>query len=82
MEGAHIIATEREPAQKPVPMLGFVTSSYYSPNFERSIALALVKSGGERMGETLYVSQKSGPTIPVTVCEYDFFKALGKETSA
>ena len=82
MEGAHLIEGPSEPATKPAPMLGYVTSSYYSPNFERSIALALVRSGGERMGQRLHVSRRDGPPIPVTICEYDFFKALGKGAAA
>lgn len=77
MEGAHLIDTPEEPADKPIRMHGHVTSSYFSPNLERSIALALVKSGGERLGQTLYVSRKEGAPVPVKVCEPDFFKALG-----
>ena len=71
-----MIATSTEPAP-PVPMLGYVTSSYMSPNLGRSIALALVQSGGKRMGETLYVSRRNGTPIPVKVTEIDFLKAQG-----
>lgn len=77
MEGAHLIETASEPEQKPVPMLGYVTSSYMSPNLGRSIALALVKSGSERMGQILYVSRKNGPPVPVKVVETDFMKSAG-----
>jgi sarcosine oxidase subunit alpha len=73
-EGAHVIATATEPAEKPVPMLGHVTSSYLSPNVGRSIALAMVKSGGSHIGERLWVSRKSGAPIPVKVTETDFLK--------
>ncbi len=76
MEGAHVIATREEPAP-PVPMLGFVTSSYISPNLGRSIAMALVAGGGKRMGETLLVSRRDGPPVPVKVTETDFLKSLG-----
>jgi len=72
-EGAHIIATETEPPP-PVPMLGHVTSSYRSPTLGRSIALAVLKSGGQRIGEKLWVTTMGGPTIPVTVTETDFLK--------
>ena len=72
-EGAHVIETETEPAP-PVPMLGHVTSSYMSPNLGRSIALAMVKSGGARIGERLWVSRKGGAPIPVKVTETDFLK--------
>ena len=49
MEGAHVIATEAEGAV-PVPMLGHVTSSYFSPNAGRSIAMAMVKGGPQPHG--------------------------------
>jgi len=41
-EGTQIIANTN---QKPVEMLGHVTSSYYSPNLNKSIALAVVRGG-------------------------------------
>ncbi|ESR22830.1 sarcosine oxidase subunit alpha family protein [Lutibaculum baratangense] len=72
-EGAHVIATENEPAP-PVPMLGHVTSSYLSPNIGRSIALALVAGGGDRMGDRLWVTRPGGAPIPVRVTETDFLK--------
>ena len=74
-EGAHVIATGTEPTAKPVPMLGHVTSSYMSPTLNRSIALAMVKSGRDRMGDRLWVSRPSGPPIPVTVTGTDFLQA-------
>jgi sarcosine oxidase subunit alpha len=39
----------------PVPMLGHVTSSYYSPELGRTFALALVKAGRSRVGDVLQV---------------------------
>ncbi|WP_417517944.1 sarcosine oxidase subunit alpha family protein [Minwuia sp.] len=71
MEGAHLIDTAEEP-KPPVPMLGHITSSYFSPNLKRSIAMALVKSGGSRMGDTVYVSRKDDDPMPATIVEYDF----------
>jgi sarcosine oxidase, subunit alpha len=41
--------------QQPVPTLGHVTSSYWSPNLGRSFALALVKGGRSRIGTALHV---------------------------
>ena len=41
-EGAQIIA---DTSLKPVEMLGHVTSSYYSPNLNKSIAIDLFKLG-------------------------------------
>ncbi|MFC4947882.1 2Fe-2S iron-sulfur cluster-binding protein [Pseudonocardia sp. GCM10023141] len=53
-EGSQIVEHEVLPAP-PVPMLGHVTSSYRSAELGRTFALALVKGGRERIGETLHV---------------------------
>ena len=71
MEGAQVIGSAREPAP-PVPMLGHVTSAYFSPTLGRSIALALVKDGGRRMGGRLWVARAGAAPVPVTVSETDF----------
>ena len=42
-----------DPGQGPVPMQGFVTSSYHSAALGRSFALALIQNGRNRLGETL-----------------------------
>ena len=57
-EGAQIVADPREPM--PMTMLGHVTSSYYSPNCGRSIAMALVAGGRARFGETVYATTPGG----------------------
>ncbi|MFJ3672835.1 2Fe-2S iron-sulfur cluster-binding protein [Streptomyces sp. NPDC090106] len=74
-EGAQLIATPDVPAP-PVPMLGHVTSSYRSDALGRTFALALVRSGTRRVGETLYVPL-DGRTIPVTVTEPVLFDKEG-----
>ncbi|WP_432589640.1 2Fe-2S iron-sulfur cluster-binding protein [Streptomyces sp. HD1123-B1] len=74
-EGAQIIATSTVPAP-PVPMLGHVTSSYRSDALGRTFALALVRSGTRRIGETLYVPL-DGETVPVTVSEPVLFDKEG-----
>ena len=50
----------------PVPMLGHVTSSYRSAELERPFALALVKGGRSRIGETVHVPV-NGTLVPVEV---------------
>jgi sarcosine oxidase subunit alpha len=77
MEGAQVIASEAE-SEPPVPMLGWVTSSYFSPNAGRSIAMALVKGGQKRKGERLWVSRRDGAPIAVTVAGTDFLAAREK----
>ncbi|WP_069384626.1 sarcosine oxidase subunit alpha family protein [Halomonas caseinilytica] len=44
----------------PMPMKGHVTSSYYSPTLDSGFALAVVKGGQQRMGETVYLPMADG----------------------
>ena len=74
-EGAQIIANADAP--KPIPMLGHVTSSYWSEALSKSIALAVVKSGQSRIGEEL-TAWSLGKSHPVTVVEPIF---LDKENA-
>ncbi|MEP3047414.1 MAG: sarcosine oxidase subunit alpha family protein [Roseibium sp.] len=66
-------------AQNPAigtPAEGHVTSSYYSPAIDRSIALAIVKDGRALEGKTLYVPMPEG-SIPVEVTGPVFFDKEG-----
>jgi sarcosine oxidase subunit alpha len=73
-EGAQIVADPNQPV--PMTMLGHVTSSYWSENCGRSIAMALVAGGRARMGETLYVPMPDR-TIAVEVTDAVFFDKEG-----
>ncbi|ASY58249.1 sarcosine oxidase subunit alpha [Sinorhizobium sp. CCBAU 05631] len=73
-EGAQIVADPNEP--KPMTMLGHVTSSYWSSNCGRSIALAVVAGGQARLGQTLYVPM-ADRTIAVEVSDTVFFDKEG-----
>jgi sarcosine oxidase subunit alpha len=74
-EGAQIVA---DPKQKiPMTMIGHVTSSYWSANCNRSIALALVVDGRARMGQTLYVPMPKR-TIEVEVTGTVFIDEKGE----
>ena len=42
----------------PIEMLGHVTSSYFSPNLKKSIALGVVKGGKNMMGQKLITAGK------------------------
>jgi sarcosine oxidase subunit alpha len=64
-EGAQIVEHDTLP-EPPVPMLGHVTSSYRSAALGRPFALALVKAGRDRIGETLHVPL-DGALVPVEV---------------
>ncbi|WP_328449937.1 2Fe-2S iron-sulfur cluster-binding protein [Amycolatopsis sp. NBC_00438] len=74
-EGSQIIESDVVP-EPPVRMLGHVTSSYHSAALERTFALALVRSGRERVGETLYVPI-GDRVVPVTVTESVLFDKEG-----
>jgi sarcosine oxidase subunit alpha len=54
------------------PMVGHVTSSYASAALERSFALALVKGGRTRIGETLH-APLVGKTVAARITEPVFF---------
>jgi sarcosine oxidase subunit alpha len=64
-EGAQVLLEAG--ARPPVRPLGHVTSSYHSACLGRSIALALIAGGRERLGQTLYVPGGHGEmTVEVT----------------
>ncbi|KKL56080.1 hypothetical protein LCGC14_2248990 [marine sediment metagenome] len=73
-EGAQIVADPDQPL--PMRMIGHVTSSYWSETLGRSIAMALVEGGHDRMGERLYVPMADG-TLPVTVGTSVFYDPEG-----
>ncbi len=64
------------PADGPVPMQGFVTSSYHSAALGRSFALALIKNGRNRIGETL-VAAAGDQLLDVVVAETVLFDSEG-----
>lgn len=65
------------PAYGPVPMQGFVSSSYHSAALGRSFGLALIKNGRNRIGERLVASVGS-ELVDVVVGETVLFDAEGK----
>ena len=74
-EGGQIVAELKD--RPPMEMIGHVTSSYFSPNVGRSIALALVKNGRNRVGDTIFVPLVDR-TIKAKVTEPKFFDPEGK----
>jgi sarcosine oxidase subunit alpha len=74
-EGAQIVA---DPKQRiPMKMIGHVTSSYWSENCGRSIALALVVDGKSRMGDTFYVPMPGG-AVEVELTGMVFYDPKGE----
>ncbi|WP_366554567.1 sarcosine oxidase subunit alpha family protein [Aquibaculum sediminis] len=75
-EGAQLVESNGA-ARPPVPMVGHVTSSYWSPNCGKAIALALVKGGQARMGQRLY-APLADRTVACTITEPVFFDKAGE----
>jgi len=77
-EGAAIVS---ELNKSPLQMLGHVTSSYFSPNLNKSIALAVVRGGKTMMGKKLFVPME-GRNINVTVEDSVFLDKENKRLNA
>ena len=58
-------------------MLGHVTSSYFSACLGRSIALALVQNGRNRMGEKVQVPLRDGRAIAAVIAKPVFLDPEG-----
>ena len=74
-EGGQIVDDSSAPT--PVPMLGHVTSSYYSVNLGRSIALGIVKGGRARKGDLVYVPLADGRSITARIASPSFYDPKG-----
>ncbi len=79
-EGAQLVNDPKAPM--PVPMIGHVSSSYYSACCGHSIAMALVKGGRDRMGETVYAPLANGRIIEATIAEPLFYDKAGEKPNA
>ena len=77
-EGAQIVADVNK---SPVEMLGHITSSYYSPNLKKSIALGVVRGGKNMMGQKLVIPMEK-KNINVTVADPVFFDKENKRLNA
>ena len=74
-EGAHAVLPNQPP---PMDILGHVTSSYYSPNLNHSIAMALLKGGRKLKGETVWLPMIDGrKPIKATVTDTVFYDPKG-----
>lgn len=79
--GAHLLPTMGP--MEAANGLGYVTSACYSPTLGHHIALALVKAGDKRMGETLrLVSPVTGLDTQVTVVSPHFVDPEGERLRA
>jgi sarcosine oxidase subunit alpha len=76
-EGAQVLD---EPASS--HSAGHVTSSYHSPTLSRSIALALVRRGAQRIGERVYVFMHGRGTVPAIITSSVFFDSASERLHA
>ncbi|WP_440997416.1 sarcosine oxidase subunit alpha family protein [Arhodomonas sp. SL1] len=74
-EGAQLVDDPEAPI--PMPMVGHVTSSYYSANLGRSIALAVVKGGHQRKGELVHSPQPDGRVVAAEITDTVFYDPEG-----
>ena len=77
-EGTQLVEKVSKP---PMKMIGHVTSSYYSPNLDRSIALALVKEGLKKKGKKVYAPMPN-KTIEVEITNPVFIDPSNERLSA
>jgi sarcosine oxidase subunit alpha len=75
-EGAQIVL-DRE-IRMPMPMVGHVTSSYFSPTLGHGFALALVKGGSQRIGQTVYLPMADGKMHAAEVVSPVFYDPKGE----
>ncbi len=70
-------AVERTGDRPPVADLGRVTSTYFSPTLDRSIALGLIRAGRARLGQTLQFSTGPGAFVAAKLVEPAFHDPEG-----
>ncbi|AIA74841.1 sarcosine oxidase subunit alpha [Halomonas campaniensis] len=75
-EGAQIVFDPKHAI--PMPMVGHVTSSYYSPILDSGFALAVVKGGLKKMGETVYLPMADGQVHEAEIVSTIFYDPKGE----
>ncbi len=75
-EGSQAVNDPNQPI--PMTMLGHVTSSYYSACLGHSIAMAFIRNGHNRMGETVFYPQPDGTAIEAIICSPIFLDPKGE----
>ena len=79
-EGGQVV--EDPSGSIPRTMLGHITSSYYSVSLGHSIALALVRGGHSRMGETVQIQNFDARTIAAKITTPVFYDPEGERQNA
>jgi sarcosine oxidase subunit alpha len=58
-------------------MVGHVTSSYFSACLGYSFALAVIKGGIERKGQSVFLPLADGTTVEAEICSSVFYDPKG-----
>ena len=74
-EGSHIV--EEASKKPPMKMSGHITSSYFSPTLGYPIAMAMLKNGKNRHGETVLIPLMDGKIIEATITDSVFYDKEG-----
>ncbi|WP_372832949.1 sarcosine oxidase subunit alpha [Puniceibacterium confluentis] len=76
VEGAQIVDDPNQP--KPMKMIGHVTSSYWSETLGRSVAMAVIEGGHDKMDQTIFVPQAGGAPIKAKIGTTMFYDPKGE----
>ena len=74
-DGAYAVRQVKD--KPPMEMIGQVTSSYRSPTLGRSIAMALIENGRNRMGETISFPLPGGKVVRARITDTVFYDKEG-----
>ena len=74
-DGAYAVRVLKD--KPPMEMIGQVTSTYMSPTLGRSIAMALIENGRDRMGEVLSFPLEGGKVMKATITGTVFYDKEG-----
>ncbi|MEM8646023.1 MAG: sarcosine oxidase subunit alpha family protein [Pseudomonadota bacterium] len=75
-DGAYAVSSVTE--KLPMDMIGQVTSTYWSPTLNRSIAMALIKKGRAKMGEKVTFPVAEGKVIRAEIVDPVFYDKEGE----
>jgi sarcosine oxidase, subunit alpha len=79
-DGAYAVRDVKD--KPPMQMIGQVTSTYMSPTLGRSIAMALIENGRERMGDTLSFPLEGGKVVKAKITDTVFYDKDGGRINA
>ena len=80
-DGAYAIDPESKDAKGHPRTIGHVTSSYWSPTLQRSIAMALVENARARRGENITIALEEGP-VQAKLVDCAFYDPKGERQNA